>query len=54
MRNRAAELERLQEQLTETRKRAKRKIRELDARADGSFPPPDAAGQLSGSAEPGR
>jgi len=54
VRNRAAELERLQEQLTETRKRAKRKIRELDARADGSFPPPDAAGQLSGSADPRR
>ncbi len=54
VRHRAAELGGCRSELTETRKRVRRKIRELDARADGSFPPPDAAGQLSGSAEPGR
>jgi DNA-binding transcriptional MerR regulator len=40
VRRRAAELGRLQEELGETRKRVRRKIRELDARADGTFPPP--------------
>jgi DNA-binding transcriptional MerR regulator len=40
VRHRAAELARLQGELAETRKRAKRKIREIDARAAGSFPPP--------------
>ena len=42
VRHRAAELSRLQEELTETRKRVRRKIRELDARRAGSFPPADA------------
>jgi DNA-binding transcriptional MerR regulator len=40
VRHRAAELERLESELSETRKRVRRKIRELDARAAGAFPPP--------------
>lgn len=39
VRHRAAELAKLQEELSETRKRVRRKIRELDARGEGSFPP---------------
>ncbi|MEA2314410.1 MAG: MerR family transcriptional regulator, repressor of the yfmOP operon [Solirubrobacteraceae bacterium] len=39
VRRRAAELAKLQDELSETRKRAKRKIRELDARASATFPP---------------
>ena len=31
----------LQDELTETRKRVRRRIREMDARAAGSFPPGD-------------
>jgi len=42
VRHRAAELAKLQEELTETRKRVRRRIRELDARHEGSFPPADA------------
>jgi DNA-binding transcriptional MerR regulator len=42
VRHRAEELARLQTELSDTRKRAKRKIREIDARAGGSFPPPAA------------
>jgi DNA-binding transcriptional MerR regulator len=38
---RAAELERLRQELCERRKRVRRKIRELDARAEGSYPPAD-------------
>jgi MerR family transcriptional regulator, repressor of the yfmOP operon len=37
---RAAELAKLKDELGETRKRVRRRIRELDAHADGSFPPP--------------
>jgi len=40
VRHRAAELERLESELSETRKRVRRKIRELDAQAAGAFPPP--------------
>ncbi len=40
VRNRAQELGKLQGELGETRKRVRRKIRELDARAQGAFPPP--------------
>jgi MerR family transcriptional regulator, repressor of the yfmOP operon len=40
VRHRAAELAKLQEELGETRKRVRRKIRELDAHAEGAFPPP--------------
>jgi DNA-binding transcriptional MerR regulator len=43
VRRRAAELGRLQDELGETRKRVRRKIRELDAREDGTFPPAPAA-----------
>jgi uncharacterized protein YbjT (DUF2867 family) len=50
VRHRAAELAKLEQELSETGKRVRRKIRELDARAQGSFPP-DAANTL---AEPGR
>jgi len=39
VRKRAGELAKLEHELSETRKRAKRKIRELDARAQGSFAP---------------
>jgi DNA-binding transcriptional MerR regulator len=49
VRHRAAELERLEHELTETRKRARRKIRELDAQAGGAFPP---AAELQQSGEP--
>jgi DNA-binding transcriptional MerR regulator len=49
VRHRSAELERLQHELTETRKRARRKIREIDARAGGAFPP---AAELEASGEP--
>jgi DNA-binding transcriptional MerR regulator len=41
VRHRAAELARLEHELSETRKRARRKIREIDARAAGTFPPAD-------------
>jgi MerR family transcriptional regulator, repressor of the yfmOP operon len=44
VRHRAKELERLESELGETRKRVRRKIRELDARASGSFPPAEAPG----------
>jgi MerR family transcriptional regulator, repressor of the yfmOP operon len=37
--HRAAELGKLKEELGESRKRVRRKIRELDAHAEGSFPP---------------
>jgi DNA-binding transcriptional MerR regulator len=39
VRRRAAELGKLEEELGETRKRVRRKLRELDARAAGAFPP---------------
>jgi DNA-binding transcriptional MerR regulator len=39
VRKRAGELAKLEHELSETRKRAKRKIRELDARAEGTFAP---------------
>jgi len=39
VRKRAGELAKLEHELSETRKRAKRKIRELDARAQGTFAP---------------
>ena len=40
VRHRAEELAKLQNELCETRKRVKRKIREADAHAEGAFPPP--------------
>jgi DNA-binding transcriptional MerR regulator len=39
VRHRTAELAKLDDELSETRKRVRRKIRELDARAGGAFPP---------------
>jgi MerR family transcriptional regulator, repressor of the yfmOP operon len=42
VRGRAAELARLQDELSETRKRIRRRVREIDARAAGTFPPEDA------------
>jgi MerR family transcriptional regulator, repressor of the yfmOP operon len=39
VRRRAAELEKLHEELCETRKRVRRKIRGLDAASEGTFPP---------------
>jgi DNA-binding transcriptional MerR regulator len=39
VRHRAVELAKLEDELSETRKRVRRKIRELDANAQGSFPP---------------
>jgi MerR family transcriptional regulator, repressor of the yfmOP operon len=42
VRHRAVELAKLDDELSETRKRVRRKIRELDARAEGSFPPAPA------------
>ncbi len=51
VRHRAGELAKLENELCETRKRARRKIRELDAKADGTFPPADA---LQGSGGPSR
>ena len=49
VRHRAVELARLEEELSETRKRVRRKIRELDARAAGSFPPADELERSEGS-----
>jgi hypothetical protein len=48
VRHRAGELAKLDDELRETRKRVKRRIRELDARAGGAFAPPpplEAAGE---------
>ena len=39
VRHRAQELARLETELSDTRKRARRKIREIDAQAGGTFPP---------------
>jgi hypothetical protein len=39
VRHRAAELAKLEGELSDKRKRVRRKIRELDAREQGSFPP---------------
>ncbi len=39
VRHRAAELAKLQAELTDTHKRVRRRLRELDARTGGSFPP---------------
>lgn len=47
VRHRAAELAKLEGELSETHKRVRRKIRELDARAQGSFPPANAPEQAA-------
>jgi MerR family transcriptional regulator, repressor of the yfmOP operon len=51
VRHRASELGRLDDELSETRKRVRRKIRELDAHADGTFPPAEPA-QATGEPQP--
>jgi DNA-binding transcriptional MerR regulator len=45
VRHRKAELERLESELNEKRKRVRRKIRELDAQREGAFPPVEALQQ---------
>jgi DNA-binding transcriptional MerR regulator len=50
VRHRAAELGKLERELSETRKRVRRKIRELDAHAQGSFPPASPLQKAGGSA----
>jgi DNA-binding transcriptional MerR regulator len=53
VRNRAGELQKLEHELCETRKRARRKIRELDAQQGGAFPPsPPALETASGESQP--
>jgi DNA-binding transcriptional MerR regulator len=47
VRRRAAELEKLHEELCETRKRVRRKIRGLDAATEGSFPPEQERAQAA-------
>ena len=39
MRHRASELAKLEDELSETRKRVRRKIRGIDAAREGTFPP---------------
>jgi DNA-binding transcriptional MerR regulator len=51
--HRAAELAKLKGELCETRKRVRRKIRELDAHAEGAFPPP-APPSTASAPEPAR
>jgi MerR family transcriptional regulator, repressor of the yfmOP operon len=51
VRHRASELARLDDELSETRKRVRRKIRELDAHAEGTFPPAEPA-QATGEPQP--
>jgi len=43
VRHRARELAKLEEELCQTQKRVKRRLRELDARAGGAFPPAQGA-----------
>ena len=50
VRRRAAELGKLERELSDTRKRVRRKIRELDAHAQGSFPPAPPLQRAGGSA----
>jgi DNA-binding transcriptional MerR regulator len=52
VRKRAGELAKLEHELSETRKRARRKIRELDARVGGSFPPPPPTLESTGGSPP--
>jgi DNA-binding transcriptional MerR regulator len=51
VRHRAGELARLESELSETRKRARRKIREIDAREGGAFPPADELQASGGAAQ---
>ena len=47
VRGRAVELASLEEELCETHKRVRRKLRALDAQAGGTFPPPPPTHPLS-------
>jgi DNA-binding transcriptional MerR regulator len=49
VRHRAEELAKLENELSETRKRVKRKVREIDAHAGGAYPPPP---ERSGEPQP--
>lgn len=49
VRHRAEELARLERELSDTRKRARRKIRELDAQAGGSYPPDELEPSAEGN-----
>jgi MerR family transcriptional regulator, repressor of the yfmOP operon len=51
VRHRTRELAKLEGELSDTHKRVKRRLRELDARATGSFPPPAALPATTTSAE---
>ncbi len=51
--HRAAELTKLKGELSESRKRVRRKIREIDAHAEGAYPPP-AADDAEPAPEPRR
>jgi MerR family transcriptional regulator, repressor of the yfmOP operon len=51
VRHRARELAKLQEELSDTHKRVKRRLRELDARTMGSFPPPAPEPSAAGGQE---
>lgn len=51
VRHRASELARLEQELSDTRKRARRKIREIDAREQGTFPPPESLLPTSGESQ---
>jgi MerR family transcriptional regulator, repressor of the yfmOP operon len=51
VRHRSAEMAKLEEELFETRQRVRRKIREIDARTEGAFPPSAA---VESAAEPRR
>ncbi len=52
VRHRAAELAKLEHELCESRKRVKRRLRELDAREAGSFPPAEPLPAASGEHQP--
>jgi MerR family transcriptional regulator, repressor of the yfmOP operon len=53
VRHRAGELAKLEHELSETRKRAQRKIREIDAQQGGAFPPsPPALEAKTGEPQP--
>ena len=45
VRRRASELSRLQDELSETRKRIRRRMREIDARTAATFPPEDTVSE---------
>ncbi|HEY2141557.1 MAG TPA: MerR family transcriptional regulator [Solirubrobacteraceae bacterium] len=52
VRRRSEELGKLDEELRETRKRVRRRIREIDAHAAGAFPPPEPIPRASLPAAP--